>query len=365
MVDHTSLFDLQLRLGIQVWQFLLQQGMSDLDPGRVGNLAHPADPVAATSGFSATLDIARALSAVLWPLVVLAIVLIYRRSIPTLVSNLSNRVTKLGFAGVSLELAKATPFVPEWSVTAGALDLRQKAAAVFVNDSTAMTFRAQLRDGGTADYAEVNLGSGKEWLSSRLFIMAIVFARVKGIRSLVFVETSGQERRRYVGWAAPDKVRWSLAKRYSWLEEAYAQAYSTILNRKQAFVMDHNGRLGNQNSPIDPQPSLELMREFLQIIQIPPPALVPADDPNWVLIDATLNTSEHTSWETGESIESMLGNDLHKERFRAKEASSLQSQQLLADSSDFIAVVDDNQRFDYLVDRSILLKQIATTLFQK
>jgi hypothetical protein len=360
MVDHDSFFDITLRFAMEVG-VLLQKGVALVDPGKESIVAHAADGVPTTPGFSATLDIARTLSAVLWPLVVLVVVLIYRRSIPRLISNLSNRVTKLGFAGVSLELAKATPFVPEWSVTAGALDLRQKAAAVFVNDSTAMTFRAQLMDGGRADYAEVNLGFGSEWLSSRLFIMAIVFARVKGIRSLVFVETLGHERRRYVGWAAPDKIRWALAKRYSWLEQAYAQAYSTVLNRNQAFVMDHNGRLGNQNSPFDPQPSLELLREFLQIIQVSPAPPVAADDPNWVLIDSTLNIREHTSWETSESIESILGNDLHRDRLCAKEASTFQAQQLLADSADFIAVVDDNQRFDYLVDRSILLKQIATT----
>src|SRR5262245_59986776 len=82
------------------------------------------------AGVTATLDIAAVISAVLWPLVVLVVLLMYRRKIPLWIKELSGRVTKLEFAGISLELAKATPFVPQWSGVAGALDLRQHASAV-------------------------------------------------------------------------------------------------------------------------------------------------------------------------------------------------------------------------------------------
>jgi len=54
---------------------------------------------------------------------------------------------------------RAAAFVPGWSGSAGTWDLRQKATSIQVNDSTAMTFRAQLMEGGTADYTEVNLGA--------------------------------------------------------------------------------------------------------------------------------------------------------------------------------------------------------------
>ena len=47
------------------------------------------------------LDIAATLSAVLWPIVVLAILLAYRQKIPALFERLASRVTKLKFAGVS------------------------------------------------------------------------------------------------------------------------------------------------------------------------------------------------------------------------------------------------------------------------
>src|SRR5262245_7082883 len=170
-----------------------------------------------------TLDIAAALSAVIWPIVALVILLAFRARIPTLIEGLANRITKLEVAGIAVELTVAKPYVPQWS---GTLDLRNKAAAMQISDSTARLFLSQLTDEGSADYAEVNLGAGKEWLTSRLYIMAIIFARMKGIRSFVFVETEGGVRKRYVGWAEPTAIRWALARRYPWFERAYADAYS-------------------------------------------------------------------------------------------------------------------------------------------
>src|SRR5262249_16950846 len=163
---------------------------------------------------------------------------------------------------------KAKEFVPDWS--SGPLDLRHKAKAIEVTDSTAMTFLAQLRERGDVDYAEVNLGDGNEWLTSRLFIMAIVFARMRGLRAFVFLETSGNIRNRFVCWTQPEKVRWALARRFPWLEQAYAEAYSAILQGGippgpvPVFVVTNKGRLGYQFSKDDPQPSIQLLQEYLK-----------------------------------------------------------------------------------------------------
>lgn len=320
------------------------------------------------NGLSVTLDIASAIGAVFWPLIVLIALLAYRRDIPALVRGLAGRVTKLELAGVSLELAKATAFVPAWSEAAGALDLRQRAAAIQVNDSTAMTFRAQLMEGGSADYAEVNLGTGQEWLTSRLFIMSILFARVKGIRGFVFVETSGNVRRRYVGWAEPENIRWALAKRYDWLEQAYAAAYSEIVTNRQAFIVNHEGKLGYKFSAQDAGPSLELIKKFLLRVQAAPlpPVAVPSDAANWILIDAATNTHEHASWMTSEEIEEMLGSDLNRSTIRSSElrqkSARDQLRTFLSTPELFSAVVEDDRRFEYLLDRRSLLEQVARSV---
>jgi hypothetical protein len=66
----------------------------------------------ATGSMNISLDIAATLSAVIWPLAVLIVLLAYRKKFPALVEGLASRVTKLEFAGVSLELAVARPCVP-------------------------------------------------------------------------------------------------------------------------------------------------------------------------------------------------------------------------------------------------------------
>lgn len=89
-----------------------------------------------------TLGIAAALSAVIWQVIVLAILLAYRSRIPTLVEDMAIRVKKLEFAGVQLELALAESYVLEWSGDLTALILLHKASAIEVRDTMARTFLA-------------------------------------------------------------------------------------------------------------------------------------------------------------------------------------------------------------------------------
>ena len=231
-------------------------------------------PSPASPGLTTTLDIAAVISAVFWPVVVLIILLAYRKEIPGFVEGISSRITKLGFGGFSIELAKATAFAPDWS--AGALDLRQRATAVQVTDSTAATFTTQLLGGGSADYAEANLGTGTEWLTSRLFIMAILFARMKGVRCFVFVETACVVRRRFIGWAEPEKIRWALARQYPWLEKAYADAYHETMTSSTTFIVTNQGGIGQKLFPLDPGSTLDLLKKFLERIQ---KAYKPPDSP--------------------------------------------------------------------------------------
>lgn len=308
------------------------------------------------------LDLAAALSAVIWPVIVLVILLAYRSRIPMLVEGLASRVKKLEFAGISLELALAKPFVPEWSGAPTALDLRHKATAIQVQDSTARTFLTQLTDEGTGDYAEINLGTGSEWLTSRLFIMAIVFARMKGIECFVFVETSGGVRKRFVGWAEPATVRWALARRYPWLEQAYADAYAAVTSN--AVIVSAGGRLGYPYAPADPGAGIDLLKEFLERVQQPFPVPPPPHEPEqWVVVDAATNTHEHARWIGAEDLEQFLGRDLHTDVTRSSELRSKSSAEqvrlFLTVPARFVGVVGDEQRFEYLLRRDVLVEQVA------
>jgi hypothetical protein len=79
-----------------------------------------------------------------------------------------------------------------------------------------------------ADYAIIDLGEGKKWLSSRLYIFALILGRVSGLKSFVFVETRNGVTRSFVGSASPLLIGKSLAKRYPWLESAFNIVYASI-----------------------------------------------------------------------------------------------------------------------------------------
>ena len=248
--------------------------------------------------------------------------------------------------------------MPEWVSAATGIDLRHKATSVQINDSTARTFMTQLMDVQRADYAEINLGTGQEWLTSRLFIIAILYERMKNINCFVFVETVEGTRKRYVGWAYASQIRWALSRTYPWLEQAFAQAYAAHVGIDQNIVVTNHGRLGYRYAPMDAGAGIVLLTKFLdkvQSIAIPPPG----KDEEWVLIDTTTFTREHAQWLTADLIETMLGVDCHTETVPALGAKKDQLTALMAVPKRFVAVTSNQGRLDYLVDRSILLEQVA------
>jgi hypothetical protein len=89
----------------------------------------------------------------------------------------------------------------------------------------------QIQGQGPSDYAVIDLGSGRSWLTTRLFVFAILLRRMRALRALVFVETQDGIAQRFLGVALPDTVRWRLAREYPWLEDAYAHAYCHIPDR--------------------------------------------------------------------------------------------------------------------------------------
>lgn len=306
-----------------------------------------------------TLDIAALASAVLYPLALVIIFLLFRKEIPAIAKSIAGRLTKLEVAGISLELAKAEAFDPNWA-SQGTLDLRHKAASINVNDSTAGNFLSQLKAGGSADYAIVNLGNGGEWLSSRLYIMAIIFERVKGVNGVVFLETTSDTRKKFVGWAEPEKVRWAFAQRFPWLEAAYSEAYFNAL--PFASIVSYRGRLGYSHDQDNPFPSIDLLQKFLEKIQTPsgnPP--MPGEENDWITLPSDDNTKEHALWLNAEILEDILGEVLITENIKSDSDASTKEQQLkkcLILAHSFIAVVKEIYRFDYLVKREKLLEQI-------
>ena len=316
-------------------------------------------------------------NAIAWPIAIIVVAYILRKKLPALSRTLLSRVNEVGFAGFSLKLAEAKSFDPKLSDTAAAFDLRSKATAAQVNDSTVWNFISQLREFDSADYAIITLGDGKEWLTSRLYIMAIVLGRMKNLQALVFLGI----RKRFIGWAEPEKVRWALAKNYPYLESAYAKAYADITRSDSdiippgcpipdvpgnAVIVTTTGRLGYEFNPSEPEPSTNLIRAFLERVQSPP-LLLPEEseelNTDWILINSDPKTYEHAIWLTTDKLEALLDEELCVTSFDREtleaEAPEEQIRGVLSTSYRWIALTTDEKKFEELSDRNLLLKQIS------
>jgi hypothetical protein len=319
--------------------------------------------------WTVNLDIA----ALLWPIVIAIIFLRYKDAITNISTSLASRVTKLEFAGVSLDLAKeatAKPYVLDLPKFVNEFDLAHEGTSTDLNDDSTRTFLKKLAETGTADYAIINLGTGKEWLTSRLYIMAILFARIKGLKALVFVETMNNLRGRYVGWAESEKVRWAMANHYPWLERAYAAAYQHTLEVEKYLEGNANGKVEELFSSIASEPSANLFLEFLKHVQEDREVTDESSaEENWLLMRS--KTYEHASWITSKELEDILGKDLVTDsismsELRAKKKTErlqllLSRPEPYADSEleRYIAITTELHRFHKLIDRSIILEKVA------
>src|SRR5262249_998727 len=140
-----------------------------------------------------------------------------------------------------------------------------------------------------------------------------------------------------------------------------------ILSQGMAFVVTNDGKLGYQQSTRDPRPSIELLKEFLQRVQavVGPP---PGDSENWVPVETQTvpPTYEHASWVNSEKLEQILGSDLNTSTIKSTELrlknSMEQMRAIVAMPGKYVAVTDDEKRFEYLIDRHVILELVAKRL---
>jgi hypothetical protein len=289
--------------------------------------------------------------AVAWPVVVVTAVLLLRKSLRSFLEGMGQRATKLSIFQFAVELSEVPEFTPAWSGPYLS-DVRQPTPAAEFQ-SGAMALFEQIRDETASDYAVIDLGEGKKWLTSRLFIFAVMLQRMRGLRCLVFLETSGGVRRRFVGMAPPDVVRWSLAMRYPWLESALAKAYSNELTYNEIRTV-HGG--------VDPHVANQVVMRFLEDIQ---QAEAPAtqDNTKWVTLkDSQGNqTWEHARWLDGARLQRTLGHAIENAWVpdSPNAPADERAKMVLRREGPYVAVVEDGKVFRALIDRHTLVEQVA------
>jgi hypothetical protein len=306
---------------------------------------------------------------VLWPLVAVIALLLFRRPLIRLASEIGLRTKKVSFKGLSFELETLPLLQTSWSVHAGTKteDVRRLTSSE-IFDSYSQSLFDHLVKPGDSDYAIVDLDTGEEWLTSRLYIFAIVLGEVSRLKALVFLETVMGVRRRFLGVTTPLEVRISLARAYPWLEQAFAHAYTS---QAQPLGQDLNGQstlsaTSNILSTDQSNAVMMLVRQFVDNIQrkTEPPILEKASYSDFQTTNPSNLTEMVTLWERGEFIDGKkLERDLAGvlQYFWFTDSPDLSQRAridgILRRKGRFIALVDEDRRFTGLVDRCALLAQ--------
>lgn len=304
--------------------------------------------------------IVEAIKALAWPVFAAATVFYLRGPLVDLVGQLARRATRLSVFDVSVELATLPELRTAWQV--GDADPRRLTSSM-IFDSASQALFAELAKPQRADYAIVDLQSGKAWLTSRLFIFSLILGEVTGVRAFVFLESTANTRRKFLGVATAVDVRRALGTRYPWLEEAFVRALASAAPAGPVVESPGVSKFTNQGSPLAPGQDYlitNLVRNFIEILQritAPPPA----EADSYLELNSTPQTWERAHWIDGELLERDLDGVLRDACVEdsADKPRREVTQAVVRRDSPLVALVDRDRRFTGLVDRFALLAQVA------
>jgi hypothetical protein len=338
-------------------------------------------------------------SALAWPIAAIAIALAFRDPLGRFLIGVAGRVTKLSAFKVELELT-ATP-----SAAASPLldDIRSATTSASISDSSRMMLE-QAQSTMPADYAVIDLGAGEEWLTSRLFIAAVMLERMRGVKVFVFLESTPTVAHRFVAICTLSEIRWSLACQYPWLEAAWLRAYTTVFPAyPPAGVIVPIGAawlpdaltINPAPSPIqsftgalEPMSARNVVSQFIQLLQTsapatpgPPPLLpapaatksigtpasvlapviAPSTTPGdtWVIFAS--GVQERATWVSRQMLETMLPQEAFE--VWADEARDAprgrRTRGVLRRPGQFVALVRSDREYVRLINRAVLLEEMA------
>jgi hypothetical protein len=292
--------------------------------------------------------------ALLWPAIAVVALVLFRRPLVELVGILGQRLQKISIGTLALELAA----ISELKLTALDTEVRKLDAAPSMQSGASSLFglMAQPRQGHKHDYVVIDQGleTAPRWLTSRLYLLAFLITRIDGPKCLVFIETTGNVRGRFVETAAPEQVRWALTRTYSWLETACAAAYAGL---GPLQFEPESGALPEWQSS-------QLIQNFLSNIRATP---APSEfqstsapiEAGWIeLGDGSL---EHAKWLDGGRVERLLGSDLTTScvvQFPNHAISELTGV-VLREPGRYVAVADTDRKFLNFIDRETVLENLA------
>ena len=298
-------------------------------------MSHGARLVALDTYAAATL-----LAPLAWPGAALIIAIILRTPLSRFLASFANRINKLSLLQVEITLAEigATTVTNEPSMN----DVREAEAARFMNDSSQELFATFVSE-PSANALMIDLGTGKEWLTSRLYIYTNLLRRFKGLRHVVFT-SSKRGVRRFVGIASVEEIERALSVHYPWLEAAVAHACAEDAERRRS---SHERGCDITAGHVE-----ALVGGMLDPLQKTQPA---SPGSEWVQLRTDL--WERASWLNRLDAITLLGRDFS--RSIARDGSRDLLQDVVSGSGDLVAITIGKE-LERIVDRRAAVELIAS-----
>ena len=235
-----------------------------------------------------------------WPLATLMAVIVLRTAIADALRGLGARAKSLSLGVIGFDFGDAAVkgLTPE-----SLDDIRHTASHTPVGDSGA-ALTATLTDPSPAECTVVELGTGREWITSRLYAVVTLTARMRGLRVVVFT-ASGTRGREFIGSAAPEDVRWALAAAYPWLEAAYVRAQSSQLAALDVRTLERRQLSLSKDGRVEPWSAVQLFEAYKRELQAP---VAPPAASGWLDLAGVWERAE---WVTPALLAHVLGECLH------------------------------------------------------
>jgi hypothetical protein len=291
-------------------------------------------------------DFLELVRAIAWPAVVVASLAAFYAPLVAFLEELGKRATKISAFHVEIEF----PALAEAHLAPLAAEVLRAMRQGNELTSSIMALLDQLRSEGPMDYAVIDLGDGKQWLTSRLYIFALILERLRGLRCLVFVATSHGEPRRFLGTGTPGALRWALARRFPWLECAFATAYQSIVTSQPEnppFIRSNSGAM-------DTGLTTTLILKFLESLQSK------TEKEGWIPLSSP-GSWERAEWMDKSRAESYLREVLGRSWVigNADRPKSEVLDAIIRCEGEFVALLEPSERFLRLVDRYSVVEQLA------
>lgn len=298
-------------------------------------------------------DFVELLKAIAWPIVATVALIAFRKPLARFVEELGKRTTKLSAFDFSIEFTILPDPPAPWSDPS--IIESSNLIAGNVTSTTIMELFEHIKSEKsdlTWQYLVVDIGIGRNWLISRLFLFTVILRYMFGLRCVVFVETRRAYRKRLLGIADPEYVRLALAERYPWLDEALVIAWSG----QQIPVLAQ---------PLPKNKAESIVNSFIVDERIRR-SQDPQDPDNWVKLENP-PVWERTRWLNREQIINDLSGVFYEREVSQvvdfpEISVTKRNEAILRHKVPFVALVSNRGEFKSLVDRQALLEKVTANL---